>query len=141
MSFSKFVILVAYVQEVKVSATSTHTFTLPVSQSSDRLCPFHRFCAFESSKESFVVHRFLVTTSVFDGASSTLALVMAMSLNQTTDTQSLDGVAWVLCFMCVHLAKCMCFCAFPPLKRSVGVFGAHGSSCYVPSYFPASVSI
>lgn len=53
-------ILVAYVQEVEVSASQyprqpayPHTFTvcIPVFQSSSHLCPFHRLCAFVSEWE------------------------------------------------------------------------------------------
>lgn len=53
-------ILVAYVQEVDVSASQyprqpayPHTFTvcIPVFQSSSHLCPFHRLCAFVSEWE------------------------------------------------------------------------------------------
>lgn len=77
------------------------------------------------------------------------AVVAARSLNRTLDIQSIECAcicrcmdAWVCArVLFFFLLGCVRLCAFFPfLKRYVEVSEAHGSSCCVPSYFPASVS-
>lgn len=70
------------------------------------------------------------------------AVVMARSLNHTLDTQSIECVLCVCVWMHGFVLVCDCMCASLCffLKRYVGVFEAHGSSCCALSCFPASVS-
>lgn len=130
-----------------------HTFTVcfPVTQSSVPLCHLHRLCVFvfESLNESFIV-----VTCVWLCISTLkvclmfffLAAVMKRSLNHTLDTQSIECVLCVYS-MCGCMGLCLCVLIWLHvcisvllLKHYVEVSEAHGSSCCVPSYFPASVS-
>ncbi len=157
--FCPSLILVAYVQEVEVSARqyprqpaiSSHIYSMHSSfsvlcsslSSSQDVCicvcifEWELYCCHMSA-----IHVFLYLKVFFMGFCS--VVVTVRSLNHTLDTQSIECACVYVCG-CVSLCLCVwirlhvCISVLF-LRRYVGVFEAHGSSCCVPSYFPASVS-
>jgi len=163
-------ILVAYVQEVELSARqyprqpaiSSHMYSL-----FQYFSPLLIFVLFASHVHS-CMHLWIVVLLLLRECSSCLsksvcrscsffnwfflcsysAVVMARSLNLTSDTHSIECVGVFMCgcmglcsyvYIWLHVCISVLFSPFF-LKRFAGVFEAHGSSCCVPSYFPASVS-
>lgn len=153
---SSSLVLVAYVQEVvcqAVSQATSHILThlhkafqffsplivLVLFTGHVRLCV--------SSNESFIIvacaqftHFYL--KSVFDGFLLRRLLSwrchwIRHKVHNLFAVFLIYADAWVCACVRVRLTVCISVLF---LKRYVGVFGAHGSSCCVPSYFPACVS-
>lgn len=115
-----------------------HTFTgcVPVSQSSSQVMSICvRALEWELYRcYSSAVHVFLLKcVLLFD------ELLLRWGLNHT---KSIECACRFGCVgLCLRVFQIWWHGSVHFLKRYVGAFEAHGSSCCVPSYFPGSVSI